>query len=315
MITDLQIQHELLKTALEATDSYLFVEKKATALGYATDTMVHDFTYEYSRAHNALRALGVLNQHEEYMQTHVQAMAKLARLSSINLASLPFTHVPASETGEIEEANVWDKPSPVKNSKPLSPGQKAKAKARARAAGRPYPNMVDNIWAARQEEVIVPFSVFISEQKEEQEISDEELQEMADNLTWEDIAEFYNDDELVDDDNQLTEKLSVQSRLRKKQSFSRTRGKRGAALKLKLRRASPISTLKKRAVLAARRALYKRFLKGRGKETLSAAEKDRVESQVASLKYLQSVLANKMLPKMRDIEQKRLASYRTKAKK
>jgi hypothetical protein len=35
----------------------------------------------------------------------------------------------------------------------LSPAAKAKAKARAKAAGRPYPNMVDNIWAARNEEM------------------------------------------------------------------------------------------------------------------------------------------------------------------
>lgn len=32
----------------------------------------------------------------------------------------------------------------------LSPKQKAKAKARAKAHGRPYPNKVDNTWAARE---------------------------------------------------------------------------------------------------------------------------------------------------------------------
>ncbi len=46
---------------------------------------------------------------------------------------------------------VWDKPNPVKKHSKLSPSQKAKAKARAKAAGRPYPNMVDNIWAAKEE--------------------------------------------------------------------------------------------------------------------------------------------------------------------
>lgn len=44
---------------------------------------------------------------------------------------------------------VWEKPNPVKKSTKLSPMQKARARARARAAGRSYPNMVDNIWAAR----------------------------------------------------------------------------------------------------------------------------------------------------------------------
>jgi hypothetical protein len=32
---------------------------------------------------------------------------------------------------------------------PLTPKQKAKAKARAKAAGRPYPNLVDNAAVAR----------------------------------------------------------------------------------------------------------------------------------------------------------------------
>lgn len=48
---------------------------------------------------------------------------------------------------------VWDKPNPVKKSQALTATQKSKARGRARAAGRPYPNMVDNIWAARNEEL------------------------------------------------------------------------------------------------------------------------------------------------------------------
>ena len=54
---------------------------------------------------------------------------------------------------ELREANkeVWDKPNPVKKHEKLSSSNKSRAKARARAAGRPYPNMVDNIWAARNE--------------------------------------------------------------------------------------------------------------------------------------------------------------------
>lgn len=47
---------------------------------------------------------------------------------------------------------VWDKPRPKSLGKPkkLSAGQKAKAKAMAKAAGRPYPNLVDNIRAAKR---------------------------------------------------------------------------------------------------------------------------------------------------------------------
>lgn len=49
-----------------------------------------------------------------------------------------------------ESENVWDKPNPVKKHKKLSPADKAAARARAKRAGRKYPNMVDNIWAARR---------------------------------------------------------------------------------------------------------------------------------------------------------------------
>lgn len=45
---------------------------------------------------------------------------------------------------------VWDTPNPKKTSKPLSPGRKAAAKSMAKAAGRPYPNLVDNMRAAKK---------------------------------------------------------------------------------------------------------------------------------------------------------------------
>ena len=46
---------------------------------------------------------------------------------------------------------VWEKPRPksLGPSKPMPPAKKAKAKAMAKAAGRPYPNLVDNIRAAK----------------------------------------------------------------------------------------------------------------------------------------------------------------------
>lgn len=51
-----------------------------------------------------------------------------------------------------EAMAVWQKKSPVKQHTKLTPYQKQKAKQRAKQAGRPYPNMVDNIWAARLHE-------------------------------------------------------------------------------------------------------------------------------------------------------------------
>jgi hypothetical protein len=46
---------------------------------------------------------------------------------------------------------VWDKPRPkgLGSPKKLSPEKKSKAKAMAKKAGRPYPNLVDNMRAAK----------------------------------------------------------------------------------------------------------------------------------------------------------------------
>jgi hypothetical protein len=46
---------------------------------------------------------------------------------------------------------VWSKPRPEGLGKPkkLSPAKKASAKAAAKKAGRPYPNLIDNMRAAK----------------------------------------------------------------------------------------------------------------------------------------------------------------------
>jgi hypothetical protein len=44
----------------------------------------------------------------------------------------------------------WDKKNPKKKSKKLTSSQKAAAKRRAKAAGRPYPNLVDNAAVLRK---------------------------------------------------------------------------------------------------------------------------------------------------------------------
>jgi hypothetical protein len=50
----------------------------------------------------------------------------------------------------MKKKAFWDKPNPKKKSTPLTPAQKTKAKARAKAAGRPYPNLIDNAGARKK---------------------------------------------------------------------------------------------------------------------------------------------------------------------
>ena len=276
-------QHELLKSAIEATDAYLGIEKNAVKLGYSNANMNAEFAYHLRRVYDTLNELGEFPKHEDYIKNHIQTMINLTPEAKGKEAVFkvlePAAHQTTSDQADVGESRI---PS---------------------------------------------FKTFIKEEEkkniEDDIISDEEIANIVDELTWEDIVDLYDEEELVYDDSDeedeeepededLNEKISVQSRLKRRQAFARMRGKRNAARNIKLRRASSMDVLKKRANLSARRAVYKRFLRGRDKSTLSAAEKDRIETQVGRMKFMQQAIATKMLPKMRGIEQKRLANYRSK---
>ena len=158
---------------------------------------------------------------------------------------------------------------------------------------------------------MIKFSTFITEETDAAAFSDQELDEMAEELSWDDIADLYDLEDLVDEE--ITEALSASSRLRKGMKMKSRRTQMAIARKMKLRRTSDIDTLKKRAKLAARRSIMKRFLKGRDKKSLSPQEKDRLEKQIRSMPTIVMSLSTKMLPKIRDIEKKRLAGQRSAA--
>jgi hypothetical protein len=228
-----------------------------------------------SRTHDALQSLGVLNIHQEYMTSHVETMSKLFGDDDKNLGDMPYAHLPAADFSGMDE------------SKKVS---------------------------SKQESVVASFANFIAEKREM--FSENDINEMVDSLTWEDIVDLYPEEDLIEEETeQLDEKISAQSRLKRRQGFARGRTKRNTSKGIKLRRASTPAILQKRAQLAARRAIYQRLLRGRDKSSLSASEKDRVEQQVKSMKNIQVSIATRMVPKMRSIEQKRLANYRGGAKK
>lgn len=272
MITDLGVQHELLKTALQATDNYLGMEAKAKAAGTANAATMRDFIYHYDIAHKAFQALGVLSDHEEYMQMHLNDMWKMAKDEDVTLADEPYTNVGGKS--EIDESH------------------------------NPYTSLETTVKTP-----VVNFSTFL--EKKSDELTDQDIDGIVETLDWNDIEDLYEEDEFVLEE-YLEEKLSTQARLKRKQAFARFKGKRNTAKKMKLKRASSPSQLKKRAIVAARRAMYQRLLRGRDKSALSATEKDRIEAQVKKLKNLQSVLANRLMPKIRSLEQKRLSTSATK---
>jgi len=78
-------------------------------------------------------------------------------MGAINLSKMPGGKKKARRddtdfTQYAEGGQVWDKPRPKDLGKPkkLSPAKKSAAKAAAKAAGRSYPNLVDNMRAARK---------------------------------------------------------------------------------------------------------------------------------------------------------------------
>lgn len=50
----------------------------------------------------------------------------------------------------MKKKAFWDQPNPKSKSKKLTPAQKSAAKKRAKAAGRPWPNLVDNVAVAKK---------------------------------------------------------------------------------------------------------------------------------------------------------------------
>jgi hypothetical protein len=50
----------------------------------------------------------------------------------------------------VKKKPFWETKNPKKKSTKLTPAQKTAAKKRAKAAGRPYPNLIDNAAVARK---------------------------------------------------------------------------------------------------------------------------------------------------------------------
>jgi hypothetical protein len=50
----------------------------------------------------------------------------------------------------MKKKPVWETKNPKKKSTKLTPAKKVAAKARAKKAGRPYPNLIDNMAVARK---------------------------------------------------------------------------------------------------------------------------------------------------------------------
>ena len=173
------------------------------------------------------------------------------------------------------------------------------------------------------------FDAFFEEEDDE-EMSDEKMdkiaQDVADNITDDDIINHGYDDEdfteiddetaekLEDDDEvneeAISEVLSRVERIRAKQRLTRTKSKRERARKIALNKFSSTNVLRNRARRLAVKALKQRFTKGRDLKKISVAEKERLEARIKKLTPIVGRITLRMIPRVRQLEKSRLSHKR-----
>jgi hypothetical protein len=155
-----------------------------------------------------------------------------------------------------------------------------------------------------------------------EDFSEEEIDEMVNSVTDEDIEDLYEEDELVlvyDDDGEeipplqeeskydLMEVLSRTERMRGKMRLRKTSAKRGRSTKIALKRYSNPATINKRARRLAIKLMKKRMLRGRDYSKVSVGEKERIEKTLSQRKDVISRVAQKLVSRVRKVEKARMS--------
>ena len=155
-----------------------------------------------------------------------------------------------------------------------------------------------------------------------EEFTDQDIDEMINDVTDEDIEDLYEDDEVVlvyDDDGEeipplqeeakydLMEVLSRTERMKGKMRLRKTSAKRGRSTKIALKRFSNPATINKRARRLAIKLMKKRMLRGRDPAKVSIGEKERIEKMMATRKDIISRVAQKLVSRVRKVEKSRMS--------
>lgn len=153
------------------------------------------------------------------------------------------------------------------------------------------------------------------EARQDDEMSEEDIDAIIKSISDEDILDTYDDDELkvVDDEtgetieesSELLEILSRAERMKARVRFAKTKVKREIKAKIALRRRSNNKTFANRARRAAIKAMKLKIAK-KPLNQLSVAEKERVERLVARRKKAIDRIALKLTPRVKQIERDRL---------
>ena len=159
------------------------------------------------------------------------------------------------------------------------------------------------------------------EAKQDDEMTEEDIDAIIKSISDDDILDTYDDDELkvIDDETgevieesaELVEVLSRVERLKARVRFAKTKVKREIKAKIALNRRSNNKTFANRARRAAIKAMKMKIAK-KPLDQLSVAEKERVERLVAMRKKAVDRIALKLTPRVKQIERDRLTHRTTK---
>lgn len=146
-----------------------------------------------------------------------------------------------------------------------------------------------------------------------------DIEKHIDKLEWADVAHLYDEQEHEEQEESfeiqgdtLDEALTAVQRIKKRMQFMKSKSKREIAARVARHRISSSAKLKKKAVVHARQLIMQRLLKGRDKSSLSAAEKNRLEKIVHNAKSAVVRISNRLMPKLRQLEQKRMGHQNVK---
>jgi hypothetical protein len=155
-----------------------------------------------------------------------------------------------------------------------------------------------------------------------EDFTEEEIEEMINSVTDEDIEDLYEEDELVlvyDDDGEeippleeeskydLMEVLSRTERMKGKIRLRKTSAKRGRSTKIALKRFSNPETINKRARRLAIKLIKTRMLRGRDPAKVSIGEKERIEKTLSQRKNIISRVAQRLVSRVRKVEKARMS--------
>lgn len=163
-----------------------------------------------------------------------------------------------------------------------------------------------------------------SDDEDDKELEDDDIDDMVKGVSDEDVFDVYEDDEFHFEDEDtgekleelqkeevLSEVLSRIERIRAKARFKRTEAKRERRVKIALKSRSSNKTINSRARRLAINLMKKRIGK-KDPSKMSVAEKERVERIIERRKASVGRVAMKLVPRLRQIENKRLTGKHTK---